>query len=192
MIVGDAMLERAAEIREACSLIGLFEWAAWGVKKKVQVYMLFGTGIVDLCETFAPSMPFSPRSTLRVCAVRMSRHSDEWLSAAPTKGRREIPVINHYVIGERARPDGGSATGPAECEATGRLRCVSAVRHALQVGWMLRPTVADGDCGIDCMSWHLKLSRTFHARMDIRADLADFIDRVAEDEACQDVFNACC
>ncbi len=115
MSVGDAMLERAAEIREAFSLIGLFEWVAWSVKKKVRVYMLFGTGIEDLCDTFAPSMPSVPRSTLRVCAVRMSRHSDEWLSAAPAKGLPEIPVINHYVIGERARPDAGAATGPAEC-----------------------------------------------------------------------------
>jgi hypothetical protein len=186
------MRERAAEIRERFSHSGLFEWVAWSVRKHVQVYMLFGTGIVDLCETFAPSMLFPAESTLRVCAVRISANSEEWLSAAPRKGSQAMPVVNHYVIGERARPSDGSAPSPAECEATGRPRCVSAVRHALQVGWLLHPTVADGDCGIDCMSWHLSLPRTVASRMDIRADLADFIERVAEDESWQNVFNACC
>jgi hypothetical protein len=195
MSIGDAMLERAAEIREVFSHIGMFEWVAWSAKKKVQVLMLFGTGIVDLCETFAPAMLFVPRSTLRVGAVRISPVSDMWVSAAPAPGCLEIPVVNHYVIGERARRDDGSVTGPAGSAtdpAKGRLRTQSAVRHALQVGWLLRPTVADGDCGIDCMSWHLSLPRTLDTRVDIRADLADFIERVAGNEAWQDVFNACC
>ena len=112
MSVGDSMLESAAEISEVFSHIGLFGWVAWSVKKSVQVCMLFGTGIVDLCETFAPAMLFAPRSTLLVGAVRICPVSDVWVSAAPAPGCLEIPVVNHYVIGERARRDDGSATGP--------------------------------------------------------------------------------
>ena len=77
MSVAHAMRERAAEIRERFSHSGLFEWVAWSVRKHVQVYMLFGTGIVDLCETFTPSMLFPSQSTLRVCAVRNSANSEE-------------------------------------------------------------------------------------------------------------------
>jgi hypothetical protein len=190
-MAADAMRARAAEIREAFSYIGLFEWVAWGVQTKVQILMLFGTGIVNLRQTFAPSMPPHSRSTLRVCAVSIADDGEGWLSAAPD-GRGQMPVVNHYVIGVGAVPDVGSATSPAGAEATSHSQCVSAVQHALRVGWLLRPTVTDGDCGIDCMSWHLHLPRDFEIRMGIRSELADFIERVAEDEAWQDVFAACC
>ena len=190
-MAADAMRARAAEIREAFCYIGLFEWVAWGVRTKVQILILFGTGIVNLRQTFAPSMPSHSNSTLRVCAVHIADDGEGWLSAAPD-GRGQMPAVNHYVIGVGAVPDDGSATSPAGAEATSHLRCASAVQHALRVGWLLRPTVTDGDCGIDCMSWHLHLPRDFGTRMDIRNKLANFIERVAEDEAWQDVFNACC
>jgi hypothetical protein len=159
--------------------------------KTVQVYILVGTGIVDLRETFVPSMPIQSRSTLRAGAVRIAADSGVWLSAA-RGGGLALPAVRRYVIGVGARPDDGSATSPAGSETTSRPRCASAIRHALQVGWLLGPTVADGDCGIDCMSWHVTLPCTLDIRIDIKAGLADFIERVAEDEAWQDVFDACC
>ncbi len=152
MMVANAMRDRAAVIRDVFSHIGLFEWVAWCVRKKVRVSMLFGTGIVDLRETFASSMPFQSRSTLRVGVVRIAAGIGVWLSAA-RGGGLALPAVNHYVIGVGAQPDDGSATSPAGSEATSRSRCASAVRHALQVGWLLRPTVADDNCGKDdCMS----------------------------------------
>ena len=70
------MRERAAEIRERFCLGGLFEWVAWSVRKKVQVYMLFGTGIVDLCDTFAPgSYNHPPLHTIHSGYISASDHT---------------------------------------------------------------------------------------------------------------------
>ena len=75
--------------------------------------------------------------------------------------------------------------------ATVHPRSTRGVKAALRVGWMLSETVADGDCGIDCMSYHLGLPRTIKTRVGIWAELGDFIEAVAEDKAWHDIFETC-
>ncbi len=189
-MAADAMRARAKQVRQTGSLIGLFEWVAWSVKKKIQVKMLFGSAIVDLRQVFAPDMPLHSRSCLRVGAVRIAADTEHWLSAVGLGGG-VLPQINHFVIGVAAIPAAGEATSHDEGAATSYSLSPWAVNAALQVGWMLRETVADGDCGIDCMSYHLGLPRTLKTRVGIRAQLCDFIEAVAEDKAWHDIFETC-
>jgi hypothetical protein len=196
-MAADAMRTRAEQVRATGCYLGLFDFVAWSVRNHVQVQMLFGSAIVDLQKVFAPDMPSHSVSCLRVAAVRCAVGVEHWLSAVGPGGEYHTCDVNHYVIGVAADPAAVAATGYDGVAGTSLdgdaalPLSTSARKNALRVGWMLRETVADGDCGIDCMSYHLRQDRTLADRNGIRSELGDFIKKVADDKAWQDVFCTC-
>jgi hypothetical protein len=177
-----AIRGRADEIRPLFTHIGLFEWVAWAIHKKVDVQMLFGSNVVALRTVFAAGMPQHSLSCCRVAAVRCSKGHPSWLSAVRLTGELH-PDINHYVIGVAC------GLQPAVC--SGRRPSESALKEALRAGWILRPTEAKGNCGIDVMCHHLGLPRNRTSWTNIRKDIADLMIRVADDPAWHCVFRAC-
>jgi hypothetical protein len=175
---------RAAAVRHPGTYIGWFEWIAWGAKSKVKVLILMGDYIVDARAVFAPDVPDNSKSVLRACAVQIAEGGLQWLAAKYEPELRSDVSANHFVIGI-------AATCPRLGTSPNGVQSLRAETMALRVGWMLRPTCVDGDCGFDCMAHHLGMPRTFAHRAVIRADLAAFIERVAEDPLWQTVFDTC-
>ena len=59
--------------------------------------------------------------------------------------------VNHYVI--------GVASGLAREKGSLDHPSMSAKRAALHAGWILKDTIAQGDCAPDVMAYHLGLER---------------------------------
>ena len=73
-----------------------------------------------------------------------------------------------------------------------KIRC--AVKAAMQIGWVLKPTQKMGDCGIDAMSYHAGLVRIPSTWQAVRRDLSKFmLDNMHKEEwqasfvCCQDL-----
>jgi hypothetical protein len=170
-------------VRRPYEFIGIFDFVAFALHHKVEVLMLFGSYVVDLLQTFTGSWkPLSadwPKA--RVAAVVGVSH---WQSAVGPDGTLQalLPAVSHYVIGLAV--DHGAPTPFAACPSS------SAVRAAMRANWVLRPTATQGDCGIDALCYHLGRPRTRASWQAIRTDIADFMDKIADDPVWQDVFVA--
>ena len=178
-----AIRHRAAEVRRPYEFIGIFDFVAFALHHKVEVFMLFGSYVVDLLQTFTsswkPSSADWPKA--RVAAVV---GVSNWQSAVGPDGTLQalLPAVSHYVIGLAV--DHGAPTPFAACPSS------SAVRAAMRANWVLRPTATQGDCGIDALCYHLGRPRTRASWQAIRTDIADFMDKIADDPVWQDVFVA--
>jgi hypothetical protein len=122
--------------------------------------------------------------THRIAAVRVTTKGT-WLSA-PEVGSG---IINHFVIG-LAAVDRGVVQAPA----AGRSLVVTTARNAaMSVGWTLKATVAQGDCGPDSLAYHDDATkRSPAAWLGVREELARFMDTVQNQRVWQQVFRACC
>ena len=183
-----ALLQRAARVRQPGAYIGFFEWLAFRSVRAFNVQMLFGSSVVDLGEVFGGSVPMvAELSVARVVATKVSGPK---LLSAVVPGSH-LPDVNHYVIGIAAK---GSAEPVAEWPlslAPAESYCLTASAAAMKAGWQLRATQSAGDCGIDCMSYFAGLSRTPFVWRELRRELADFMGAVAGDIGWQNAFGVC-
>ena len=176
-----ALRARSEKIRKPGEYIGFLEWVIWGHMLNKRVLMLFGSTVKDVIETFAPGVgaanPDEPWGVARVAAVMGTGVPGQWLAAEGS-----LPHINHYVIGVCfRRVEAAAPIDPASC----------AKRAAFQIGWVLKPTVADGNCGPDVMADNLQLPRNMETWTAIRESIADFMLHHAHQEAWQEVATAC-
>ena len=182
--VAAAIRGRARQVRKDGELIGLFEFCVFGCSKRVEVLLLFGSEVVDVLATFAPAL--KPHSAdlpkFRVAAVM---GCTDWKSCVGRDGTVQalVPHVNHYVIGLQSDP--GAPTPFAVCPSG------SAQRAAMRANWVLRATNTQGNCGIDALCYHLGLPRVKYSWSTVRREMAEFMERNAEDIAWQEVFQTC-
>ena len=172
---------RARKIREPGAYIGFLEFVVWGLAHNVRVVTLFGDEEKDLLEMFAPGVPPEnpnlPMGEMLVCAVEISM--GQWLAA-----RGGTPFINHYVIGRRTKTIGHRAVSgevPSNAKAA-----------AMRAGWSLHETVAQGDCGIDCMAAYMGMARDDISFQQIREGIALEMESKATSSVWHDIADACC
>ena len=183
-----AILTRAAEVRQPGEYLGFLEWVAWGVLSRRRVFMLFGSHVCDVIEVFAPEvLPIAFEGVCRVAAVV---YADGGALLAAGFGAHAGSFANHFVIAV------ASAESPAEIAAEGFAPAVAhlpscARRAALRAGWLLRGTVAQGDCGVDAMAYSLRRERTPATWAELREAIAEFLFLHAHQELWQDIAGAC-
>jgi hypothetical protein len=176
--------ERADVVRIPGKHIGFFELVVWSWLRRVRVLMLYGRNIVDVRAWFGVALPEQVLvGTHRVAAVRVTTKGN-WLSA-PEVGSG---IINHFVIGCAAVD-----RMVVEAPAAGRSLVVTTARRAaMSVGWTLKKTVAQGDCGPDSLAYHDDATnRSPEAWLGVREELARFMDTVQNQVVWQQVFRAC-
>ena len=170
--------DRAAAVRGPRAYIGFLEWCAWACLEQRRVLMLLGAEVWDILTVFAPSVVIPDEALVcRVAAIRMTG-KDTWLSTGDP---------NHFVIGSAPSvplPRASSSAAPNGVEDDAR-RC--ALRH----GWLLRPTIAQGDCGIDVMAHNLGLVRAPPTWLEIRTRIADFLVEHAADASWHVIAEGC-
>ena len=175
---------RALEVRRPGAYIGFLEWAAWGCLEQRRILMLLGADVWDIMEVFAPGVSIPADAPVcRVAAVRVSA-SGSWLSPGlPGQGLD----ANHFVIGSAPREPLPCAPASSKARGAGG----DAQSNALRLGWLLRETVAQGDCGLDVMAYHLGLERIPLCWLELRVRIADFLDEHAADASWQEIAEAC-
>ena len=159
--------------------LGIFDWLCFQAVKRVRVLILFGSEVVDIWKIFGLELPpISFDRTHHVAAVRLrggSLRVPDGLGAG----------INHFVIGVPAK---NHAFGPS-CGDAGQPSC--ARKAGLRAGWLLKDTVANGDCAADCMCHMLGLPRNAASWRTMRNDVADYMASVAADERWHNAFRGC-
>ena len=123
----------------------------------------------------------SPGGVAPVAAVVGTAVPGQWLAA-----EGDMPHINHFVIGVFFRKQGQGLPAAAAIEPASCAR-----KAALQAGWVLKPTVADGNCGPDVMAYHLEIPRNMDSWIAIRKSIADFMFQHAGEDAWQEVAHSC-
>ena len=172
-----AIVRRLCEVRKPGRYLGFLEWIAWGVHWNRRVLMLYGDQVWDLMELFAPALPARKfEGECRVAAVRVQTHG-EMLSASA----HLLP--NHFLI--------GVASGHARDEGSPTHPSTSARRAALHVGWLLKDTVMQGDCGVDVMAYHLGLERGQPSWNLIRNSIVAFLSVHMHEALWQDIAEVC-
>ena len=174
-----AIKERAAGVRVMGMHLGIFDWLCFQAVKRVRVLTLFGSEVVDTWKIFGLALPpITFDRTHHVAAVRLrggSLRVPDGLGAG----------INHFVIGVPAKEH---AFGPS-CGDADQPSC--ARKAGLRAGWLLKDTVADGNCAPDCMCHMLGLPRNAASWRTMRNDVADYMESVAADERWHNAFRGC-
>ena len=185
---------RAAIVKDNGEYIGLFELVVYAALRLRPVYACFGSGVVNILNLFAPwllatinSLPPSG-SDVRMPARFVGCVAGAGGKLISTTTTHGYPVMNHWVIGvpiENAVVDvvGGSAL-PAKPIQDANLA-------ANFIGWLLRLTVTDGNCGIDTMAYFDGSPRTQESWDALRRELYAKMCAVADDPLWQDCFRAC-
>ena len=186
------MRTRSDEMRRLGQDIGLLEWLAWGVLNERRVMMLFGQTVVDLFEWFAPThAPSLTKPPCFVAAVGMTETPGQWSSAVPERpGLGEahaLPRVSHYVIGVPSLTARSGAVAPFQLGPPPQCAKLAALR----AGWGLKPTVAQGDCGIDVMAYNQGFERHENTWRYLRGQIADFLIAAAMDEQWHKIFEVC-
>ena len=189
-----AMLRRADEVRHQRQYLGFFEWVVWAVLRNVSVHMLFGSEVVDVGLLFGPSIAPAAgdiRGTHRVVACRVTGVGGLLSAVGP---RSLKPEVNHFVIGVPLLTSGATHAAlvvPGSLKQAVQVQ-ESAAAAAQRAGWGLKLTVADGDCGVDTMSYFDNAGRTLEKWTSLRNEIADKIAEVAGQSPWQEVFRCCC
>ena len=155
--------------------IGLFEWLVWSHLRRRRVKLLFGTNVVDLWELMGGSIPELAWEGGDAMVAAVLLVATGMVLASPTWR------MNHFMIGVPCEPK----------EPMGRQYKYSAHVQAAQVGWRLRRTIAQGDCGIDTVAYFEGRPRTADTWQEIRTELAVAMVSVAGCVAWQDAFLTC-
>ena len=175
----EALRARSAAIRHEGVYLGFLEWVAWGLLFEKNVVLVFGDCLMDVLTVFAPSQVpdevWITWDTCRIVVVRCTVSPGEWQSAVGM-----MPEVNHFVIGELVSTSASAVSGDGASSGRPPL-CVKAA--ALRLGVMLKPTVAQGDCGPDAMCYFLGRPRTMASWLTIRQEIADFNTQHADDPA---------
>ena len=154
--IAEQILHRAQTVQCSEQWVGLFEWIARGVMRSTRVQILFGSYVVDVLAWFAPTFVVeTPAFITRAAAVRL--RGDAWRTVQTDAGC--LPLVNHYVLGA---PIKGTAvqvwSGLDKDKKPVAERC--AIAAGMEAGWLLQPTVAQGDCGIDVMAASASMTRS--------------------------------
>ena len=168
---------RANTIQKQGVYIGLFEWLVWSKLQDCQVVCLMGGDLVDVTHVFGGGLALNTvNPPCHTVLVSWDHDLVDWCCEGRFNG-------NHYLIGMP------SDASPSETLAG--LPKTSARVVASTVGWGVKKTIAQGDCGIDAMSFHANRERCPAVWQDIRDNLAAVIMSVTDREDWQDAFQAC-
>jgi hypothetical protein len=158
--VADQIRKRADTVGINGEHIGLFELVIFAAIRCRQIQACFGHSIIDVTAMYCPpksnlwALVFgedaTPESVKELDINRFIgvRSIDGNLASICLGGGGAFPDVNHWVIGEPIV--NFDVTAPAPIRVT-PLACASMA--ASTVGWWLRPTAADGKCGIDTMAF---------------------------------------
>ena len=169
---------RAVAVRKLGTYIGFFEWVAWAALKEVRLEMLFGNHVLDLLDFLAPWVASGSAAVCRVAVVEFLG-PDKYRSASLKKGL----CANHFVAAKKTSSPLASSPSSADIS--------DAKLAAMKHGWMLLPTDATGNCGIDAMCQALSSERSRESWLETRREIADFMDAVADVELWQELWANC-
>ena len=204
------MRKRAAAVRRDGVYVGFFEWLLFARLSGMRVHALFGSSVVDMVSWFAPNLPeltALARHPLGFVAVVVAG-ADPMLEAHYDAAGR--PYMSHFVLGvpfecadkaeaaASASPSASASTGPPFGTAAASASGVAAARAprnahapALEAGFALRATAADGNCGPHTMTLLQGLAGTAGQRQAMRYELGRHMEEVADDPYWQNVWQAC-
>ena len=202
------MRKRAAAVRRDGVYVGFFEWLLFARLSSMRVHALFGRSVVDLISWFAPKLPELTALTchpLGFVAVVVAG-ADPMLEAHYDAAGR--PYMSHFVLGvplgcadkaeAAASPSASASTGPPFGTAAASASGVAAARAprcahapALEAGFALRATAADGNCGPHTMTLLQGLAGTAGQRQAMRYELGRHMEEVADDPHWQYAWRAC-
>ena len=123
--------------------------------------------------------------TITVCACLVDI-SGELLTG--TSDANVVPTINHFVI---AIPVPGMDWAPPMPTFRATARGLNARAAALQAGYALLDTVANGDCGLDTMLYFLGRDRSTANMKALRRSLADGIETASWHNQWRTAFMTC-
>ena len=154
--VAEQMAQRADAAECGREWIGLFEFVVWGVMQSSAVHVLFGSHVVDIMAVFAPQFAVpAPLFVTRAAGVLL--RNTKWRAANTIGGN--FPKINHFVWAVPIKGCDVHVSSGLYAEQTPRAaNC--AISAGVEAGWFLKPTVAQGDCGIDVMAASANLERS--------------------------------
>ena len=182
----ERLVQRAHEIVSPGAYVGHLELVAWGFKHDRRVKLILGDTMTDLydwvCDYLGYAFGKAPTIVAHFAAVEFNGATGAWL-AVDAHGSQS----NHFVIAT-PRPlaplevlTKSLWTPPGGC----------AKKAALRIGCMLLPTIAQGDCGIDCMAFHAGLPRNEETWQAIRSELSSFLRANSGSALWQDIATMC-
>ena len=174
-----AIRKRAEAVRSLGEYIGFFEWLAWSALKKIRLEMLFGNHVLDLQEFIAPWLVSGSAVVCRVAVVKFIAQ-DLYEAATIAEGL----CANHFVACK-------VVSSSASCSPPVGVAPKNAKKAAMQVGWMMLPTDATGNCGIDVMAYSLGLERCPATWKAIREELAQYMVEISNDPLWQEACSNC-
>ena len=166
----ERLVQRAHEIHSPGVYLGHLELVAWGFKHDRRVKLLLGCAMMDMydwvCDYLGYAFGEAPTIIAHFAAVKIHEETGAWI-AVDSHGSQ----TNHFVIAT-PRP-----LAPLEvlAEPLWSPPGGCAKKAALRIGCMLLPTIVQGDCGPDCMAFHLGLPRNEETWFAIRAELSSFL-----------------
>ena len=167
--------KRAGEIARPGEFIGWFEWLVWAHMHAYRPIVLLASNEIDVFEIFGAGLP-QPVFTKDVLVAGV------YASGFATMAATQFPLrLNHWMIGDKGKP----------AKIGERAWAKSAHVQAAKAGWRLRATAAQGDCGIDTMSFWEQRPRNEATWCDIRLEVAAAMASVATEAAWQDAFITC-
>ncbi|MCP4243153.1 MAG: hypothetical protein GY772_21575, partial [bacterium] len=187
----EAMLRKAAALRQTGRYVGLFALLAYAVLRRRRVLALLGTRLVDVVEEFAPwaaadCVHSAPRRLALFCRLVSIEQPGRPATVVARALRDDADLLNgnHWVAavdrpaGSCAggapchQPCGGSAAG---CDADAAHCLAPLQRAAAMQGLACVRTQAAGDCAFDCMAYWDGVRRGSAACKRLRVEIAAFL-----------------
>lgn len=157
----EKLMKLSRSIRRPREWIGYSAFVVFALLRKVRVYVWEGRTRVDLCKAALPPWKLEELSrapavdAIACCAVPQDSGPPVW---APVSEDRPLIMCNHFVAG----------VCTDFVDVTGDLSTVDGLYSAL--GVHVVSTLADGDCGLDCMLQMIQEVSTPEARRQLRQD----------------------
>ena len=141
--------------------IGHSAFVIFALLRKVRVYVWEGENRVDLCKAVLPQWKLEELTrepaadAIACCAVPRDSGPPDW---APVSGEYPLLLCNHFIAG----------VSTDFVDIAGDFSTVDGFYSAL--GVYVVSTVADGDCGLDCMLRMSQEVSTRESRREFRQD----------------------
>ena len=141
--------------------IGYSAFVIFALLRKVRVYVWEGRNRVDLCKAVLPPWKLEELTrepaadAIACCAVPRDSGPPDW---APVSEEYPLILCNHFIAG----------VSTDFVDTTGDVSTVDGFYSAL--GVFVVSTVADGDCGLDCMLRMTQEVSTRESRRELRQD----------------------
>ena len=183
--LSEAIRNRAREVARPLEYIGLFELCAWCALRRRGLSLILGRNVMNILEYYpqVAALIGDLDTTTHACIAGCTRHPERnsWMAVHNAYQRR----LQHYVVAVRTPFE---APPPSDVQY---FRDVEMQNQAL--GYMTIPTAAQGDCGIDALSyWDSECERSTPAQWKaLRLELHRFMNEHCDDEVWQELFVSC-